>query len=69
MEQLDPTEFPIDWKSFDHLFAPGAGFRQMQRLVFPVSFPGAEEEEVSKEMRKRLPECNTRGILYIYLLM
>src|SRR5882762_1226880 len=36
MEQLDWMDFPIDWESYDHLFARGIGFEQLQRLTFLI---------------------------------
>ena len=68
IDQIDPTDFPIDWESYDKLFAWGVGFQRLQRLTFAVYVPGVEEEVVEKEMRKRLPDCDTRGILCVHSL-
>ncbi|KIM81718.1 hypothetical protein PILCRDRAFT_821072 [Piloderma croceum F 1598] len=64
MDQLDPPDFPIDWKSYDHLFAQGAGFKQLQRLTFLV-FSKVDNGVMRNEIGKRLPESDARGILRV----
>jgi hypothetical protein len=64
MDRLDPPDFPIDWKSYDHLFAQGASFKQLQRLTFLI-FTKVDNEVIRNEMGKRLPESDARGILRV----
>jgi len=65
LDQLDSIDFPIDWESYDNLFACGIGFKQLRRLSFLTHVSEVEDEVVRKEMKKRLPLCDSRGILHI----
>jgi len=64
MDQFDPHDFPIDWNSYDRLFAQGAGFKQLERLTFLV-FAKVDNEVMRNEIGKRLPESVARGILRV----
>jgi hypothetical protein len=64
MDRFDPPDFLIDWKSYDHLFAQGANFKQLRRLTFLV-FAKVDKEAMRNEIGKRLPESDARGILHV----
>lgn len=55
---------PLDWNAFSKIFAQ-PHFSRLRKLEFRVGGPAAIREELAVAIRRRLPECDTRGILSV----